>query len=412
AKAVPGRLSYAAAATAIRLGAGPAAADLLIARFREGTEAQKQVCAEALAWSDAPGAQRLLIDTLAGAGDASLLASACRSLKAGTQDGPAALRGVALSDVGEEAEVAAVERLSPRTEDEDALREIVRSGRRVRVRAAALVRLAQNLPAATGSAARKAEVSALIAEALRSPEPDLKQGAARAAALLGSPTLAEDAAVLLVELAGRSEDRALQMEAVRALGTVRGNKAAEDRLTALLSVSDDAVLLAEVARSLGELRCAAAVPKLAELAASGAVSCRVEAVGALGGIHSPAAMEAVELAFRQNIVDRAAAARALGASGDRKHVPTLAEALRSAPGLDVRAACAEALGMLGGESARAPLVEALRQDSALVRESAVRSLGRVDARDAGAAIAALCEDSDVRTAAAAREVTARWTKGQ
>ncbi len=393
-----GRLSHAAAAAAAQLD-GERSFDYLAARFRAAGEREKALYAPLLAAAGGAKAAPLLREALQDAERDGLIGALCSALTGRTPANIDAARAVALGDVGPDASLPAMRllaRMAPAAA-ERVLSGLTRPSRRAQVRAAALVQLADvvgQLPT------RKTRLPLEpVRKLLESDEPELKLAAVE---VLGKFQSKEDAARLAAFAKDSSDDR-LRAAAIRALGSMKDSDEAKATLTELLGRDDD-VPLADVARSLGELRFEGAVAPLAELAASAEPATREAAVVALGRIGSADALAAVEKAFEQKHAGRvqAAAALALGATGNRDHVARIATALRMAPGIEVRAACAEALATLGGEEAAAALTDALEQDSGVVRERAVRALAALKAPGAEEALRQAASDTDVHVAAAAR----------
>jgi HEAT repeat protein len=107
------------------------------------------------------------------------------------------------------------------------------------------------------------------------------------------------------------------------------------------------------------------------------VDVRAKAAEALGRFGDPRVVELLILALRDPEEGvRAAAAEALGRLGDAQAVEPLILALRD-PDVRVRAAAAEALGRLGDPRAVEPLILALRDPDVGVRAKAAEALGRL-----------------------------------
>jgi len=396
-----GRLSFAAADAAVRLGAGALAEPFLIERFAHGTEREKALCARLLAAAGGENVDDVLASELERTSDPSLAAEVCPYLVPRLPKSTAIVRHILLGDDDGQDIVAVIHSLEGAAghETEQALERIVNSARPAQVRAAALVELVRmrlNDPDATR----------MILEHIGSPEPDLRRAAARAAGMWSAGAVPE-LADALIQLTQTTEDTRLKAEAVKSLGSVgKGSDAVIDAL--LKATEDETDVKADAIRSLGRLRAAGAVPRLVELAGAGSNTVRIAAVEALGAIGTGPAIDAVERAFGQEHVDgvRAAAARALGRTGRAGYAPRLIEVLNSAPGLDVRAACAEALGGTGGQDGIQALTAALKHESGLVRESSVRALGELGAVAARDEIARMVDDTDLRVAAAAEAVLA------
>lgn len=98
---------------------------------------------------------------------------------------------------------------------------------------------------------------------------------------------------------------------------------------------------------------------------------------------------------------RAAAARALGRTGDRRVVPALESALRDQS--SVRCAAVIGLTSLGLPDAVPPLLAMLRDPAPEVRYHAVSGLGKLQADTAGTAIKAMVEDPDSMVKAGAEK---------
>ncbi|MFH1731899.1 MAG: HEAT repeat domain-containing protein [Planctomycetota bacterium] len=402
-----GALSRLAAAAAARLGGNESFA-YLAERFRAAGDSEKRFYAPLLAEAGGAKADGLIREALAAARDDALAGSLCAALTARSPDNVKAAGEVAVGDVGPRAADAAVAFLgkctsSPAT---PVLAAAAGTGHPARVRAAALLQLSRVLTRLEARPARMPSIE-LARNFIDSAEPELKLAAVEAFGMHGYASDAEQ----LVPLAKQSGDGRLRAAAVRALGAMPGSKEAEAALLALLE-GQDGVPLVDVVRALGELRAAAAAANLATLAGSAGPELRETALAALGRIGTGDALEAVEKAFEQKDVDRAraAAALALGSTGNQSYVPRLADASSTAPGIDVRAACVRALGKLGGDGARAALVAALKQDSGVVRESAVRALAAMKGAPAAADLRPMLKDNDVHVAAAAREALAASEK--
>ena len=405
-----GRLSRAAASAAAGLD-GKASFAYLADRFERGSEREKRFYAPLVAQADPERADVMFLAALADARDEALIAVLCSSLAAASDKNTAAVREIALGGFGPEARLGAVRFLGRGTSADarETLALMTEPGRAASVRAAALLQQ-MSVHKNAGSAGRRPPSLELAARWLDSSEPELRAAAAEALATYATLPVA----TRLIPLAGQDTDKGVRATAIRALGFMADNKQAEEVLIELLEAKDADASVAGVIRSLGRLRSHAAVAKLSKLTDLGELSVRVAAVEALGRIATADAVTAVEGAFQQPDIGRvrAAAALALGATGNAAYVPRLAEALKAAPGLGVRAACAEALGRLGGDAAGAALVEALKQDSALVREAAVRALAAFKGPRPAGVFKRMLNDNDVCVAQAAQRALAALPKGK
>ena len=392
-----GSFSRAAASAAARLG-GKQSFAYLAERFDRAGEHEKRFYAPLLAQADPAKADDVLRSALADAQDEALIGVLCASLTATSDENIAVVRDVALGDAGPAASLGAVRFLGKRSGSWRTLSEMTGARRPGAVRAAALIELTR-LCATMQFATREPPSLGVAIRALASGEPELRGAAVES--LQMHRRLAD--ATRLIPLAKEGENERVRSSAILALGSMKDDKDAERVLMGLLDQEKSGALLADVVRSLGLLRSQAAAATLMKLADAGEVSVRVASVEALGRIGTPEALKAVEKAFEQKLVDRvrAAAAQALGGVGNAAYVPRLAEALKGAPGLDVRAACAEALGRLGGDAARAALIEALNQDSALVREAALRALVSIKGARLDDLLKRVLKDDDMRVAKAA-----------
>ena len=401
------RLSRSAASAAASLG-GKAGFAYLADRFGRGSEREKRFYAPLLAEADPERADVVLRSALADARDEELIAVLCSSLAVPSDENIAAVRGIAVGGFGPEARLGAVRFLGKGASAEvrNTLALMTEPGRGASVRAAALLQQTSVYRRANSDGSRPPTIEVAV-RWIDGSEPELR--AAAAETLAAHASLPE--AKCLIPVARQDDDKRVRASAIRALGSMTGDKQAEQVLIELIE-EDDADTAADVVRALGLLRSQTAVVKLSKLAGAGELSVRVAAVEALGRIATPDALRAVESAFQQPDVDRvrAAAALALGATGRAEHVPRLTEALKAAPGLEARAACAEALGRLGGEAAGAALVEALKQDSALVREAAVRALAAFKTARPADVFKRMLDDDDVRVADAARRALAALPK--
>ncbi len=409
-----GEVSRVADWATARLGASADGFELLVQRFKDGTDYEKRFYAPLLARAKDGAADHVLRDALAHAGDESLAATLCSALSGRSEQNAEVLKEVAISDVGRSAEVAAIDSLVPAGGQsvEEVLRRILASSRSAEVRAKALLQLSRSLAAHPEEklAPNTNQMQRLLVKYIESPEPELRLAAVRSVAIMHPQGRAFSEK--LIGLVEQRRDLHLRAEAVKALGTIQRSEEAEAALLEILDDAAEEAPVAEAVRSLGRMRSADAVEKLSQIATSGRLRARLAAVTALGEIGTPAAMKAVEQAFDRAHADAvcAAAARALGETGNRGYVPRLIQGLKSAPGLEVRAACAEALGQLGGDDATAALREGLTQDSGLVREQAVRALSAAGASRAAPAVARMLDDTDVRVAAAAKEVAAELSE--
>ena len=403
-----GPVSRAAVSAAARLGSEPELTALLVERFQEGTDHEKRFYAPLLARAKGAQPSAVLRRALARASDGWVAAALCSALPTGSDENARILRRTALADTETVAATAAIRALGRvgGAEDEAVLRRIVASSRAAPVRAAALGELVRLCARRAGPPAAVAE---RILEHIDAPEPELRSAAVRAAASV--PGAHAPLVKVLLPIARAEGNDSLRTDAVRSLGSMRGSQAAEAALLEMLNKDDGAASTAEVVRSLGRLRSAAAAPKIIDRVGTGPLSVRAAAIEALGRIGTKEAIRKVEEAFGEKDVDdlRVAAARALGATGQKARIPELVRAMESAPGLDVRAACAEALGALGGDRAAAALVGALGQDSGLVREAALRALGAAGAKTATAAVRRAADDPNAGVAAAAKEILERWS---
>lgn len=398
-----GRLSRSAAAAAERLGLAAEVAAFAAVRFETGTEVEKRFYAPFLV-SAVSGGQPVLRRALATRDNPPLLVSVCSVLPATSPENAASLEAIAVADVHPSVAAAAAQALAA-TDTRPArvaLARIIASSRPAGVRAAALLSYAR--------AVGWPEARDVLLRCLSSPDSELRIAALQASSVARGSD--EQVTQQVIAWARQDADMTARIEAIRSLGAAHGSKTAEEALMGLLNVPECGFETEDVIRSLGQIRAAAAVPSLVELATSAELSIRVVAIEALGQIGTEPARAAIEQAFGQENIDRVrvAAALALGRTGNRGYVERLARALQSAQGLDVRIACATALGNLGGDVAQTALVRALQQDSGAVRESAVRALTVMQARSVQNEIRKLLDDTDAGVAAAAGECLERLLK--
>jgi hypothetical protein len=161
--------------------------------------------------------------------------------------------------------------------------------------------------------------------------------------------------------------------------------------------------VASIARLLRGVDRGGRLHALAQLARAGTDAERAAAVQVLGGLREPAAAAELGQLVAQLGDDglRAAAATALGRSGDRLAAPMLRDIVDSGSSV-VRAAAAEALGVLGDDEATYVLVSLASYPSSPVRAAAARALGRIGDPAGVDALAVFLTDADRSVRARAR----------
>jgi len=112
---------------------------------------------------------------------------------------------------------------------------------------------------------------------------------------------------------------------------------------------------------------------------------RIQIVRALGGLPTPAAADALQMALRDPDVDvRVAAVRAFGHRGGQDAVRALAETLATDADLDVRLAATRQLGRFRDPAAIRALSPAVEETNTALQYRGVQSLKAISGRDYGA----------------------------
>ncbi len=254
------------------------------------------------------------------------------------------------------------------------------------------VRAAQTL----GLLRDPAAADALMA-AVRSPREALRAAALQALGEMSSPGV-----VGVVRGALADESSLVRQQAVLALGRLRDPEAAEDLLVLLEDADGDPRLCFAAVRALGQIRNAAAVPRLLPLLADSRKGLRIAAVEALGQIRAAAAVQPLLEILRDTDRNlRRAAAEALGEIGDPQAAAPLVVALEDEH-WSVRCAAAAAVARLRSPKAVPALVLRLDDADATVRRAAVSALGEIaDPRSASHLLSALSDAALQATAAEA-----------
>jgi HEAT repeat protein len=184
-----------------------------------------------------------------------------------------------------------------------------------------------------------------------------------------------------------------------------------------LGYRKDTAIRSGAARALGELGDQRAGPGLVDALWDPKPGVRLAAAEALATMANPGAYYPFTHIVASEHYDdlvRAAAARALGETGDAGAIPALVTALRYFPasGSDVfvdqlHQAAAEALGKIGHPRADRALSRARWYGDDGVRRAAARALARIErGRDLGRAIAALKDEDEFGREGAARQLGA------
>ena len=169
------------------------------------------------------------------------------------------------------------------------------------------------------------------------------------------------------------EDPRLRFAAVRALGQIR-NAAAAPRLLALLSDSHKELRFAAI-EALGQIRAPAAVLPLVEALRDGDRNLRRAAAEALGEIRDPQAVPALLIALDDDHWSvRCGAAAALGRLGSPKAIGALSLRVED-PDPTVCRAAVTALGEIGDPRAAGRLVRALEEPA--LQPAALEALRRL-----------------------------------
>jgi HEAT repeat protein/cyclophilin family peptidyl-prolyl cis-trans isomerase len=190
---------------------------------------------------------------------------------------------------------------------------------------------------------------------------------------------------------------------------VKGLAALKDRaalpvLTPLLSSGERSVLI-ETVRALGRIGDASAVQPLLRIIGDAAADphVRLEAVGALGGLHQPEVGDALlDVLADPSPAVRAAALRSLAAF-DRENFVTVLSGLDPDPHWNVRAALATVLGTLPAENGLARLEPMLNDADQRVIPFAIASLVKLKAPAAPAILLEKLKSDDPVVRAAAAE---------
>lgn len=190
--------------------------------------------------------------------------------------------------------------------------------------------------------------------------------------------------------------RLAAIEAVRTTDDRESLAALADRFAA----EPDAEVRATLARTLGAMKHAPALPALvAALRGDAPEAVREAVIEAVEAIGTDAATEAlVQLLGRPDLPDavRPRVIAALGKFRARPAVPALVETLGS-PSEEVRVAAAGALARIGEPQGAAPALRGLLGDPSLeVRRAAIEALGTLRDRESVAALTAAAEDEATR----------------
>jgi HEAT repeat protein len=269
------------------------------------------------------------------------------------------------------AAIAAIARRHP-----EAAREIARSASR----GAAAVHAALAVIAALGAPGRGslAEDVAFASEALSNESAFIRRAAMEALAELGSDLGAEAVAFALTD-----EDRAVQLSAVRALGRMRsasGVSTGVGQLLLLVERSEDEALVVAAIRALGDAEDPRALAALKPLVRSESARRAVAAVEAVARLPESRRIDAlIDALSHQDSEVVKAALRALSEEFDARVSPHLGACLDH-DAWDVRRLAADLLGRSGKSDylglLRAKLVV---ENEPLVKEAIVRALGELEA---------------------------------
>lgn len=195
-------------------------------------------------------------------------------------------------------------------------------------------------------------------------------------------------------------DEDIRLEAASALATLGDARGLDDLIGFLRSCSDEDDEHYGCWSSLAKLGATAMGPLL-EVAASGAIATRQEALRLLGEIGDSSAIAGLTaLDVESGLELDVLAAR--GECGDTETLAPLIDALERGLAWDGDAyhRLSEALGRLG-EAAVAPLAEVVRSDNRAVREETARALGETGCESAIQPLAELLSDDDAEVRAAA-----------
>lgn len=220
--------------------------------------------------------------------------------------------------------------------------------------------------------ARGAASVPYLIQVLRAGRESAREGAARALARIGPPSVPE----LIAILKDKASAPELKVACAWALGQIRDARAIEP-LVALLK-EERYFIRREAGRALSRIG-EPALTELLELAQSASAPVREAAVEALGSANSPRAVDALIQAIadsNQNV--SRAAVRALGETKSERAVGPLLSLLASE---SLGTLASEALSELG-QPAVPGLIAALKDARPTVRALAARALGEIASREA------------------------------
>jgi len=166
---------------------------------------------------------------------------------------------------------------------------------------------------------------------------------------------------------------ALQKTAIVALGEIADKRATPD----LLPFIKNATLRIDTVRALAQIADPLAVPALTPTLGDHMKDYRSALVLALQRIGAPAATTLVGYLNSPDVYVRRAAMQSLRGDAVPSLIPILREKLANEPDAQVRAAAADALGWSGNTAAIEPLLAALKDKDGVVVDAAIGSLSEI-----------------------------------
>ncbi len=208
------------------------------------------------------------------------------------------------------------------------------------------------------------------------------------------------------------EDDSVRAAAFLALGRIRAAAAVPDLIRGLEDPDDD--IRKAAAGALGEIRHSSAIPSLVRGYSDPAAEVRSHVINALAGFGPMVLLPVLDAAEDPRPEVRAAALDTLGRLGGFAVLHPLVKALGD-PEDQVRFTAAQALGAMAPDP-RLPVMDVLTEivsrGSRLTRCSALDALARVDDESARALISRAAGDPDEQVRNAARDLLARFQRGQ
>jgi HEAT repeat protein len=205
-------------------------------------------------------------------------------------------------------------------------------------------------------------------------------------------------------------DPVQRSQAGRDLGELRRAQAIEALLLAAGDGEPDRAVRVDALRAIGWIGDSSCAMSVALRLNDPAVDVRIMAAKTLARLGNPQAAEALGKALKDPEPRvRASAVSALGWLRDPKTLDALTRALKDSDG-QVRSSAAGALGLLGDKRAVPPLIDALKDTSSMVRYLAVSALGKLGDPQALPAVRPLVKDPDPAVRKAAQLATLKLQK--